>query len=312
MAEALNRMNESIDQQHARESASTRRQMIGASGATLGGLGLLGLPGIAAATARPAAAGTNDPQTILNVAATAEVLATIVNTVGYQKVAFKDTPGIPGTAKVTKINIAAAAKEELLHFDVLQRLGGRPVTKTIFVPDAVFASMDGPQGLLNTVIVGDQIFINAYLIATTAFGLAGNGKLARAAAEFMGAEAVHRAVARQSLGLLGNDRVFMKFDQTESAPGPLPGLGGFRNVLGAVTELESVGFGFGKAGTFKGKAVQGQFYDFDVVRSQTTAVPDPGIDTPLPDTSTYGRPPVVRKPKHKAKPKHKVRRKVRR
>ena len=35
------------------------------------------------------------------------------------------------------------------------------------------------------------------------------------AAEFMGVEAVHRAPARQ-LGLLGNDRVFMKHDQVEA------------------------------------------------------------------------------------------------
>lgn len=296
MSEALNHMNQSIDREHAKEAASTRRQMIAVSGAALGGLGVLGLPGLAAANARPAAAHANDPQTILNVAATAEVLATIVNTVGYQKVTFKDTPGTTGTARVTKTNIAAAAKEELIHFDVLRKLGGRPVTKKIFVPDAVFASMDGPQGLLNTVIVGDQIFINAYLIATTAFGLAGNGKLARAASEFMGAEAVHRAVARQSLGLLGNDRVFTKFGQIESAPGPLPGLGGFRNILDAVTELESVGFGFGKAGTFQGKMVPGQLYDFDVVRAQTTAVPDPGIDTLLTDPSNYGVPPRKRRP----------------
>jgi hypothetical protein len=34
----------------------------------------------------------------------------------------------------------------------------------------------------------------------------------------MGVEAVHRALARQSLGKLGNDRIFMKYDQVEKAP----------------------------------------------------------------------------------------------
>lgn len=275
MSEGLSEIYDAIDRDHAEESASTRRQMITATAAGLGSAGLLTMPGVAQAAAKIRA--TNDPQTILNVAATAEVLATIVNTVGFQRVPFTDTPGTTGTAAVTKANIAAAAKEELIHFDVLSKLGGRPATTRIFVPDAVFASMSGPQGLLNTVIVGDQIFINAYLIATTAFGKAGNGKLARAAAEFMGAEAVHRALARQSLALLGNDRVFMKFDQRETAPGPMPGLRGFTRVKDAVTELEAAGFGFGKAGMGAG-----QIYDFQTIRAQTDAIPDPGVNTRAP------------------------------
>ncbi len=297
MSEALNSVYEAIDREHRDLPAATRRQMIAGAAGTLGGLGLLGLPGIAlGGSGRKAAAGANDPQTILNVAATAEVLATIVNTVGYNKVTFKDTNRTTGTAMVTKANIGAAAVEELIHFDVLKQLGAQPVTTTIFVPDAVFASMDGPNGLLNTVIVGDQIFINAYMIATSVFGKAGDGKLARAASEFMGAEAVHRAVARQSLGLLGNDRVFMKFNQPESAPGPLPGLPGFTDVLQAVSELEAVGFGFGKSGSVNGQPVPGQLYDFGTVRAQTNAISDPGIDVRLPDSSSLGKPaPPVRR-----------------
>jgi hypothetical protein len=76
----------------------------------------------------------------------------------------------------------------------------------IWVPDSVFAS---PEGLLNTLVAGDQIFINAYLIGTTAFAKAKDKKAARFTGEFMGAEAVHRALALQSLGQLGNDRAFM-------------------------------------------------------------------------------------------------------
>jgi hypothetical protein len=66
------------------------------------------------------------------------------------------------------------------------------------------------SNFLNTLQVGDQIFVNAYLIAVKAFANAGQGATAAYAAEFMGVEAVHRALARQSLGLLGNDRAFMK------------------------------------------------------------------------------------------------------
>jgi hypothetical protein len=74
--------------------------------ATTGGMGLLGLlPGSALA-----ARGDNRPETILDIAATAEVLATIVNTVGPERVALDAQ---------TKANIEAAAREELLHYQAL-------------------------------------------------------------------------------------------------------------------------------------------------------------------------------------------------
>ena len=41
-----------------------------------------------------------------------------------------------------------------------------PATTAIYVPDEVFAS---PESLLTTLVVGDQVFINAYLLATTVF-----------------------------------------------------------------------------------------------------------------------------------------------
>ena len=142
------------------------------------------------------------------------------------------------------------------------------------MPDAVFS---GRLGLLQTLMVGDQIFINAYLIATRTWGEMGEGKLAAIAAEFMGVEAVHRALARQSLGLLGNDRVFMKFDQKETAFGtPNVGAAGFDDILGAVAQLEGAGFGFGKPGSAAGK-----FYDFDAVAKRTPN--DRDLNTFAPD-----------------------------
>jgi len=157
--------------------------------------------------------------------------------------------------------VQAAAREELIHYDVLRSIGGKPLTKKIWVPDAVFGSR---LGLLTALEKGDQIFINAYLIGTTAFATKGgrrNAKFARFTGEFMGAEAVHRALARQSLGKLGNDRVFMRYS--------------FTKIETAVTKLRRAGFGFGKRG-----AMPGQFYDFDQVRKRT---PNPaGVNTRKP------------------------------
>jgi hypothetical protein len=149
------------------------------------------------------------------------------------------------------------------------------VTKRIWVPDEVFASA---QNLLTTLVVGDQVFINAYLLAGTVFARAGGAsgsKFARYAAEFMGVEAVHRALALQSLGRLGNDRAFMKFGQKEPLEGlPTTRSGGFYKITDAVTILESAGFGFGKPGS---KA--GVFYDYDAVAPRTPTAAETGINT---------------------------------
>jgi hypothetical protein len=262
VSEALNYVNKVIDEENAEKSAHTRRQMVKGAGAVIGGMGLMGL-----ASGDALAQGTknspNTPENITTVAATAEVLATIVNTVGYERVPLDE---------VTKRNIAAAAIEEKIHYETLvsDAVGGKAATKRIWVPNEVFSSR---ENFLTTLVVGDQIFINAYLIGVTAFARAGKltgSRFARFAAEFMGAEAVHRALALQSLGKLGNDRVFMRFGGREEAPGlPTTGSNGFYDIRQAVTQLEAAGFGFGKEGS---KA--GQFYDYDEVSKRT---PDPGF-----------------------------------
>ncbi len=263
MSDALNQVYEAIDRDHAHESAHTRRKVVAGAASAIGALGLMGVPDALAAKRKgkkkhKAHVGNNTPKNILAVAATAEVLATVINTLAPTKV--------QGFDAVTTRNLQAAAREELIHFNVLTGvLGAKPLTRTVYIPNAVFAN---PTNLLNTVIVGDQVFINAYLIGTTAFGDAGSGKLARVAAEFMGTEAVHRAVARQSLGLLGNDRAFIKYSQTETAPGPKQGLRGFTDILQAVAELEAAGIGFGKPNPNM-SADQQTAYSIDDISSMT-------------------------------------------
>ncbi|MEJ7796949.1 MAG: hypothetical protein WKF42_00525 [Solirubrobacteraceae bacterium] len=218
----------------------TRRQFVGASAAVLGGMGLVGvLEQDAHAATTDLKNPNNNPQNILNVAATAEVVATIVNTIGARSGIINDS--------VTRDNVKAAAEEELIHYDVLVGLGGVSAAKKIWVPNKVFSS---EKNLLNTLVVGDQIFINAYLIGVASFAKTQPPELAAVPAEFMGAEAVHRALALQSLGKLGNDRVFMKVD--------------FFDINDAVKELKAAGFGFGERG-----AGPGRFYDFDKVRKIT-------------------------------------------
>jgi len=261
MSEGLDVVHGALQREAPEISERTRRQFVGATAAALGGMGLLGVLPAGA----QAASTNNSTETILNVAATAEVLATIVNTVGFRRevvLGGHDDDHGHGRGRgrgrpddPTQRNIGAAAQEELRHYDVLVSLGAKAITKRIWVPHAVFASR---ENLLNTLVVGDQIFVNAYLIGVGAFAKA-DPKLAAVPAEFMGAEAVHRALALQSLGKLGNDRIFMKVE--------------FFDILEAVSQLKAAGFGFGEKG-----AGPGRFYEFDEIRELTPT--DPDVNTP--------------------------------
>jgi hypothetical protein len=267
MTEALNLVYQTIDDQHAEKSAHTRRQLVAGAAATLGGMGLLG-----AAPEIADARHSEDPQTILNVAATAERIATIINTVGANILTSSDVNIVQA-----RTNVRAAARHEAIHEQVLTSPGidGRPAADVYWIPDAVFAS---PTALLSTLEVGDQIFINAYLIATTVFGNRGNGQLARIASEFMGVEMVHRALARQSLGKLGNDRVFAKYSQAEGAPdAPNAGTPGFRRVTQAVTQLQAAGIGIGAQG-----ATPGRFYNYDPISESAPNTRVTGVNTIFP------------------------------
>lgn len=264
MSEVNNHIFDTIDRQNKHESAHTRRTLIKTTAAAMGSMGLLGY----ATSDASAAIATDSANSVANltaVAATAEVLATIVNTVGPEKLGNK-------LDAVTRRNIRAAAQQEKNHYELLvsSAVGGKPVTKTIFVPDEIFAS---PENLLTALVVGDQVFVNAYLLATTVFarqGTLSGSKFARYTAEIMAVESVHRALALQSLGKLGNDRAYAKFGQREEVPGlPTTGTGGFYKALDAVTVLESAGFGFGKMGSKPGTA-----YEYDVVSQRTPTDPD--------------------------------------
>lgn len=259
-AEPINHIalaGEGIDREFANESASTRRRFVQGAGAVIAAGGLLSV----GAQDSIAAAGDNNLNNILNIAATAEVLATIVNTVGAEKFGSESDVSTPNKLdRVTTRNVRAAAQQELAHYNTLISLGGKELTKKIWVPDAVLEN--GTDGLLGGLVFGDQVFVNAYLLGVTVAARSGkSSQVSRYAAEFMGVEAVHRALALQSMGKLGNDRIYQAFE--------------FKNVTTAVKLLQGAGFGFGVEGSKAGK-----FYDFDEVKGRTPT--DPDVNTPEP------------------------------
>lgn len=253
-----------IERQQAGATASTRRTVLKTTAATLGAMGLLSYSSDDA-FAKVRTDPDNSVANLATVAATGEVLATIVNTLAAEKLA-------DSLDAVTLRNIRTAAQQEKNHYELLTSpiVGAKPATTSIWVPDEIFAS---PASLLTALAASEQVFINGYLLGTTIFARAGTrgaSKLARYSAEIMATEAVHRALALQSLGRLGNDRTYAKFAQRETVTGlPTTGAGGFYKVLDAVAILESAGFGFGEPGSRPGTR-----YEYADVAPRTPFDPD--------------------------------------
>lgn len=266
MLDEASQISEATDRQNTALPASTRRTLMKTTATALGSIGLLSLLSDEAYSAVPTDP-DNSVANLATVAATAEALATIVNTVGAEKLGGRLDP-------LTLRNIRTAAQQEKSHFEVLTvTVGAKPATTSIWVPDDVFAS---PESLLTTLVIGEQVFINGYLLGTTIFARSGTrtgSKLARYCAEIMATEAVHRALALQSLGRLGNDRAYAKFTQREAVAGlPTTGAPGFFKILHAVAILEAAGFGFGKPGNRPGTR-----YEYADVAARTPF--DPEVNT---------------------------------
>ena len=80
--------------------------------------------------------------------------------------------------------------------------GGKALTTSYWFPDAAFGG--GAIGLFETLKVVETVEIGLYLIGVRAFARGGEDP-ARACAEAMGTEAVHRALVRFAQGELGEE-----------------------------------------------------------------------------------------------------------
>jgi Ferritin-like domain len=191
-----------------------------AAGAALGPLGsMLG--------ADVASARTPTIASIGRTAATAEALAVTYLSAVIRRA--KASHALP-TSAVTVLR--AANRAELDHLEFLHRAGFRPLTHEFWIPDAFFGS--GLKNVAPTLEVAETLFVNAYLIAITAFARRHQPVLARYAGEICAVEAQHLALARQLQGKLPNDLGFASYPHYR-----------LRDIVAA---LEAAGVGFGKRG----------------------------------------------------------------
>ena len=193
----------------------TRRSFL-RGGAVVAGattLGVTNLFGISRTFAQDTMGENDDVQTILNLAATAELFATT-----HYLAALN---GDLGLADVQINYLKAGFIAEQDHYDLLVSLGAEPVVTEFYVPEGLFSDAAMFASITE---VAETTFVSAYLAATRIFAELGETAFAVTTAQIAAVEAEHRALVRQIGMNLPNDRSYEAFQ--------------FANVSGAVPVLQ--------------------------------------------------------------------------
>ena len=176
-------------------SGLSRRRFIQGSAGIGGGIAMASFAGAFGMGQAEAAAANDDPQTILNLAATAEALAV---TFYYSAIT-----GAKFALDAEDVDyLKAALDAEQYHYEFLTGAGGKALMNQFFVPANLLSDADT---LIKTGLAAETAFVAAYLAATRRFAEAGQGKLAATTAQHAASEAVHLALVREIAGFLPND-----------------------------------------------------------------------------------------------------------
>lgn len=221
-------------EQHKGEQNVSRRNMLKTLGIGSGvaAVGLATQGGVA--YAQPAG---DSAQTILDVAVTAEALATtLIFGVITQSTYFAQLPAIHQDV------FRATLSQEVEHYDALVAQGGKPAQTAFYMPEDLLSNL---PLLVSVADFLETTCIGAYLAATRRFGELGMPIMSEIAAQFLGSESQHkalvRAMGREVLGipLIPNNipwerPTVYQVSQTQSILAPfLKGGSGFdRNFIG--------------------------------------------------------------------------------
>ncbi len=165
-----------------------------------------------------AATGTDDDlQTVINLAATAELFASTHYLAAINAANAGDLD--LDEVQVNYLKTAFLAERE--HYDLLLSLGAQPVVTEFYVPPTLFSD----KALFAQITeVAETAFTAAYLAAARIFTNLGQPAFAVTAAQIAAVEAEHRALVRQIGGLLPNNGSYERFN--------------FNNVSDAVPVLQ--------------------------------------------------------------------------
>jgi hypothetical protein len=145
----------------------------------------------------------DDLQTILNLAATAELFASTHYLAGINGAADM------GLAEAQVNYLKAGFLAEWDHYVLLTGLGAVPVVTEFYVPETLFSDV----ALFATITeVAETAFVGAYLAATRIFSKsAETTAFAVTTAQIAAVEAEHRALVRQIGGLLPNNTSYAQY-----------------------------------------------------------------------------------------------------
>lgn len=130
----------------------------------------------------------DDLQTIINLAATAELFATT-----HYLAAINGAEAL-GLEDIDVAYMKAGFLAEQDHYDLLVSLGATPVVTEFYVPETLFSD----QALFAAITeVAETTFVGAYLAATRIFATAGEAAFAVTTAQIAAVEAEHRAFVRR-------------------------------------------------------------------------------------------------------------------
>lgn len=201
-------------------SGLSRRNFIKGGAAVAAGASAFSFSKMFGVTSAFAQGDGDDPQLILNLAATAEALAC---TSYYTAINSADALGLTGS-QVSQLR--AFLDSELKHKNFLEANGAVPLTLEFYTPVGLFADLDLFVSTTNTL---ENLFVAAYLSATRRFAELGNSLLAATTAQVMGTEAEHQALIRLMGGLQPSFQVLKEalfYNTSEVAPFAQPFLEG--------------------------------------------------------------------------------------
>jgi hypothetical protein len=217
-----------MDQQIKASSLLSRRSLLKGTAGVGGGLAVASFASAFGVRSAAAASGEDDPQTILNLAATAETLATTFYWAALNLAQFK-----VAADDVAYLKLALDA--EKYHLDFLMANGGKTLTDKFYVPATLLSD---PAVFVKTGTDAETAFVGAYLAATRSFGNLGLGKLAATTAQHACSEAEHLILIRQIGGLSPNHLALplpIYYNVSDAVPTLAPFLHGGAGFIGPVT-----------------------------------------------------------------------------
>lgn len=147
-------------------------------------------------------AGDDDVQTIINLAATAELFATT-----HYLAAINNAAAL-GFDGVVLDYMKAGFLAEQDHLELLQSLGATPVVTEFYVPENLFSDV---ALFSETTETAETVFVAAYLAATRIFAGAGAPEFAVTTSQIAATEAEHRALVRQIGGRLATNQSYAQY-----------------------------------------------------------------------------------------------------